>query len=841
MSKITKAEDLVPFDYIGLDYAVSAYGYVSFALKIQMKEAYTMADSNTSDKESSEVATFYHAYKNALLKLDEGVIINKYTYVYTLDHKGDSEFNKGNKTRLWNEQMFEKRKVVFSEDYIVVSFPFAKSTKKNNTKLKPLFSRISKFNDITRLAEFRNSFETFYSNLSSFCDVVEKMSGNEILGLYVKIWNCGENPVKETQLKEVKVTEKSILFGSQHTTVLTSSRLPTVFDGFTSTNRSFVPSSKINNNTRYKSDVLLPSSYLFPLGIGFPSSHWVVETVCIEDDDEVASRLSSQKLELNFLIGLKNKAAIKKANDIELFTTYKAEHGYKYASWGVSFIVYGDNEEHLSFLSNLIINKAANELDLTLVAHNTNLFKSFYACLPGAGSTADNLRLSYLEVLSYLTHVESFKKGNSSGIVMVDLFGKPFVFDFWDEKNKYVEARNMVVFGPTGQGKSVTINHMLDQSYWNGDVVFIIDVGGSYRRITSVNGGLYVDSRNLTNLSFNPFLDCYLSEGGLYMPQLDVFGEKDTLYVDFMTTLLISCYGGLPEGDKAGVTVIKKSIVGFFDYVNNSKGNVSPCFDEYYAFLKTVFSTNNPELSNYLNIEQFLFVMEKYCSSEDYGFLLNAKETFNPKDTWITFDLEGVNGKDGLAQPTFLIVMNLFEKVIKNHFGKRIRMFIDEAVDFLKGSEMGDYIGGKYRKIRKQGGQICIITQSIDFLDDLDPLVRSSILNNSEIKLLLNHAKVSGLFDKMKKELSLTNSEMELLKNQTPADNSYRIGFMKFGTMKGFLFRMEISPKTYALYQTNADEIAMIDSLLEKNKGNVEVAVSDFVEDKFGEMNDELN
>lgn len=838
MAKKERSEDLAPFDYIGEDYAVSAFGYVLFGLKIDMREAYTMADSNES--ESSEVAGFYHGFKNALLKLDEGTIINKYTHVYTLNHKADKDsIPIGNKTRKWNERMFQKRDVVFSDNYMLVSIPFRNLSKKK-APLSPLTKRMSKFSGIENLSEFRNTFEGFVSNLSQVCESIEALSGDDILDLYVKIWNLGEGPKEgREELNPIQVNSTNLVIGDKYTTVLTSSRLPTVFDGFTKNQRSFVPSSKVKNNTQYKNDANLPVSYLFPLGIGLPTNHFLVETIRIEDADFIESKLSSEKLQLNFLRGLNDNSAIKKTEDIESFTKNRVEFGYKYASWGVSCVLYADSEEELRYLSNLVVNKASNELDLTLVIHNTNLFKTFYACLPGAASKNEYLRLSYLEVVAYLTHVESFKKGNANGIVLVDMFGKPYVFDFWDEENKYVEARNMMIFGPTGQGKSFTVNHLLDQCFWNGDVIFIIDVGGSYKRATNLNGGLYLDSKDQSNLRFNPFLDCYKSEGGSYMPQLDMNGKKDTIFVDFLATLLISCYGGLEVGAKGAADVLKKSIIGYYDYLNQNTEQ-RPCFDTYYAYFKTVFHKENPELSEYFNLKEFIFLMEKYTSAKEFGFLLNSEKTFDSVNRWICFDLVGLAGNDSLGKPTMLIVMNLFEKIMKLHFGNRVRMFIDEAVDFLKGSQMGDYIGGLYRKIRKQGGQVCIITQTLDYLDDLDPLVRSSILGNSEIKVLLNHLKAGHLFKQIQNDLSFSNSEMELLKNQTPADNSYRIGFMKFGTMKGFLFRMEISPQTYALYQTNAKEIELIDKLIDST-GNIDSAVESFVEEKFGVDNDELN
>lgn len=828
MKKNTEnAADLVPIDYIGEDYFISSYGYCVFGLKLDMKEAFTMADI---DKEDSEVKNFYHGYKNALLKLEEGVIITKYLDVYTLKYRPDpSKTPLENKTRIWNDNKFRGREVVFSDNYILVSIPYKRMKNKN---IGPLLSRISKFEGIQNIESYRNAFESFLFNMSNLCDNVQQLTGNEMLELYTKVWNLGAT---KSTLDPIQIEPTNLVVGNKYCSVLTSTKLPTYFEAFSAKqNRGVVASKDVGNKTEYKADVSLPNSFLFPIGIGFPVNHILVETIKIEDSDIIETKLGKEKSELNFLIGLNDNSAIKKARVIDEFRKDKSEYGYKYASWGLNCILYSENKDKLQEYVNTVNNKGTKELGLSLVSHNSNLFRTFYASLPGASSTNEYMRLSYLEVVSYMTHIESFKKGNSDGVILVDMFGKPYVFDFWDENNDWLQARNGVLFAPTGEGKSFLINHLLDQSYWNGDAVFLIDVGASYKRITEINGGIYIDSKNPENLKFNPFLDCYQSDDGLYHPNIDQYGEKDTMFIDFISTVLVACFGGMSESQKGSTDIIKKSIVAYYKYVNeNIKANkeVKVCFDSYYIFLQDVFFLNNPSYTEFINKNEFLLVMDKFKSEGEYGYLLNNETTFNLNARWVTFDLVGIEGNEDLSSPTLLIVMNMFEKMKKLHYGKRVRMFIDEAVDFLQGGIFSDYIGGLYRKIRKHGGQVFIITQSIEFLDNLDPLVKASILGNSKIKIILNHGSESNLLNKMQQDLDLSDSEVELLKNQQAEDKSYRIGFMKFGSMKGFLFRHEVSDETYAIYQTNAKEIKMIDELI-ANRGSIDSAVHTFVENK---------
>lgn len=833
--KAKEAGDLIPFDDVNEKYCISSFGDVVFAVEIKMKEVYTMASSKDPDQ-VEKVDLVYHDWKKTLSMLPEGTIVQKISRFYTLPHQ--KNMSDGCKTKRWNENMFEKRDVMFEKTYIVVSYQY--KNQKGPKSKSTLLSRVERFEGIQYIEQYIQYFEAFVGSLKTSCDSVSELTGWETLDLFCEIWNQGS---RGEFLEDVDIKRHGIAVGSKNVSVLTSRKLPMSFNGFTAQNRKIVESEKLGmNRTNYREDVSLPTSYLFPLGMGLPVDHTLVETIKIENREEVETRLDSEYKRLNFLVGLKSRDAVRKRETIDDVKDYKSTHEYRYASWGVTVLLTDSDEEKLSRLTNLVVDIGQKQLGMVLAAENYGSWNQFYAALPGCARLNKTLRLGFIEVYAYMTHLETFKSGNSKGIILVDLFGRPFVFDFWDELNKYCQSRNGVLFAPTGGGKSFLINHILDQCYWNGDLIFLIDVGGSYRRITALNNGVYIDSKNIENLQFNPFKDCFYQDGQYY-PELDESGKKDALYLDFMASLICSCWYGTSGEDISKETYggVRITINGYFKYVNEllkvGQSDVDVNFDSYYNYVIADYKESDGSYRKFIDIDSFIMLLRPYSTEGEYGFLLNAKESINIDNRWIAFDLFGILTSPRLTSPVLLIVMQMFQKIMDKWYGTNARMFIDEAVDFLQGGFFADYIGGLYRKIRKMGGQIFIITQSIDFLDKLDPLLRSSILGNSEIKLLLNHAKASASFEKLQKDLSLSNSEMELLRNQTAKEGSnYKIGFLKFGDMPGFLFRHEVSPETFSLYQTNAKDIQLIDDLI-KSTGSIEGAVVSFVESK-NEKND---
>ncbi|MFT6441355.1 MAG: type IV secretory pathway VirB4 component, partial [Salibacteraceae bacterium] len=668
---------------------------------------------------------------------------------------------------------------------------------------------------------------SFKSSLEDCCQEVEQLSGDDLLNLFSKCWNLGE----ETGiLNDIEVEEGHFMNGNKFCSVLRSRKLPKHFDGFTSTNRGLTPSGKVNaNNTDYRKDSSLPVSFLFPLGIGLPFEHMLIETYKIEETEKIEDKLKREKGKLNVFINLlKMKEASNKADTIQDVVDSRVDEGYHYCSWGVTVILKAGSKADLDVLNSHVLDVARKQLDMVMAVDNFGVWKGFYSSLPGCGHLNEVLRLGFLEVFAYKTHIESFKRGNANGIVLVDSFGRPYLFDFWDERNQYCEARNGLLFAPTGGGKTFLVAHILDQCFWNNDVIFLVDVGGSYKKVTEVNNGVYVDSSSIENLKFNPFLDCYV-ENGQYNPSKDERGIADAMYLDFMATLICATWKGEGYTGPEEYSAIRKAIELYFDYVNEN--SIEACYDTFHTYLLEEFTNDEEKFAKFIPLGKYAVIMDSFTKKGEYGYLLNSKNTLDINNRWVTFDLVGVINKPKIKTPVTLLVMQLFERIRTRWYGHNVRMFIEEAVDFLQGGLFSSYIAGLYRKIRKYGGQVFIITQSIEFLDSLDDLSKDSILGNSEIKILLDHSKTGASKEKLQRILKLSDSETELLDHQTPLGGSnYKLPFIKFGSRPGFLARHEVSEKTFMVYQTNAKMMKRVNEIIERS-GSLEGGIQSFIEE----------
>jgi len=827
--KTAEATDFVPFDWLEGNYGITSYGDVVFGIEVRMCDVYTMNESVTevgldSDAKSSEVNVIYHSWKLALSSLEDGVIVQKYNFFYSLPYEAFQD--NGCLTRKWNDDKFKQRDVMFDKVYITVSFPLEKRSK--NQKRKPLYNRVNEYKSFSNIPEKESMFRNFVSSVSQkgFMEDVRVLESQELLDLMYKVWNVDVHA--EPLLNDIEKKDSGLIVGNKSVRILTSRKLAKNINGFTSANRTLTDSSKIESKTNYVNEVKLPTSYLFPIGMGMPFDHILVETIRRRNNDESESELTKEWKGLNFLVGLKIRDAINKRSNIDLYKDIRSKNDFKCADWSLTVIIADTDLELLEKKTNLVKDVSSKQLGILMAVENFNSWKQFYSCMPGCGNLSTNLRLGFVETFAYMTHLESFMRGNRDGVVFSDLFGRPFLQQLW--MNDKVPSANAVVFGPTGQGKSVLINQMMDQFYWSNHFIFLIDVGGSYRRVTQLNKGVYIDSNDVTTLRFNPFLDCYC-EDGKYYPELDYRGLADPLYVEYLCGLIMECWG-LAEFKPELITVIGIWIRGFFRHYNENGGELN--FDAFCGFVMSGAVPDN--FKKYVDLDSFELQMKPFMKDGQLGFLLNAEQTYSVDNRWVAFDLAGVLKNKRLVSPVMLIIMQMFQRKIIEKFGERVCLWFDEAVDFLQGKSISGYIGESYRKIRKEGGQIGIITQSLDYLDHLDPLVKSSILTNSSIKIILDHGADEKMIKKYQEELKFSDSEAELMRHQTPVDGKlYRIPLIKFGGQKAFLCRIEISSETYALYQTTATEIKLIDELI-RRCGSVEGAVKTFVEQKSKEL-----
>ncbi|HPV57617.1 MAG TPA: TraG family conjugative transposon ATPase, partial [Tenuifilaceae bacterium] len=176
-----------------------------------------------------------------------------------------------------------------------------------------------------------------------------------------------------------------------------------------------------------------------------------------------------------------------------------------------------------------------------------------------------------------------------------------------------------------------------------------------------------------------------------------------------------------------------------------------------------------------------------------------------------------------------VIIIEMVLQKIKRLKGVKKSLIIDEALNFLEDPKMGSFIGYLYRTIRKKEGEVYIAAQNVKFLDGIAPMVRDSIIINTDTKILLDHSKHKSSYADLRRILSLNESQIGLL-DSLVGGNGFREFLIILGRKNG-IFRMEVSEFADSIYTSKEKDVREIERIFEQ-VGSLPAAVEQYIHNK---------
>ncbi len=173
------------------------------------------------------------------------------------------------------------------------------------------------------------------------------------------------------------------------------------------------------------------------------------------------------------------------------------------------------------------------------------------------------------------------------------------------------------------------------------------------------------------------------------------------------------------------------------------------------------------------DIAGFLNVLEPYYKGGEYDYLLNARQ--NPdllQKRFIVFEIDAVKDHPILFPVVTIIIMELFISKMRRLQGQRKMLVIEEAWKALMKTGMADFVQYTYRTCRKFFGEAVVVTQELD--DLTSPIIKNTILNNSDCKILLDMRKYVNRFDQVQSLLGLTDKARDQILSLNLANDPTR-------------------------------------------------------------------
>ena len=516
--------------------------------------------------------------------------------------------------------------------------------------------------------------------------------------------------------------------------------------------------------------------------------------------------------------------------DIEMYLNEAHSQGLRSVRCHCNVMAWAESEAELKRIRNDVGSQLA--LMGCTPHHNTvDVPVLFWAAIPGneADFPAEESFYTFLDQALCLFNEETNYRSSLSpfGIKMSDrLSGIPLHLDISDlpMKRGVITNRNKFILGPSGSGKSYLTNHLVRQYWEQGAHILLVDTGNSYQGLCSLihaktkgRDGVYFTYTEEAPIAFNPF---YV-EDGVY----DV--EKR----ESLKTLLLTLWKRESEEPTRSEEVALSNAVNLYLSKLRADRSIVPSFDTFYEFVETDYRRlleQKRVREKDFDLENFLNVLEPYYRGGEYDYLLNSDKQLDLLDKrFIVFELDNISSNRTLLPVVTLIIMETFISKMRRLKGVRKMILIEECWKALTSANMSAYIRYLFKTVRKYFGEAVVVTQEVDDIIS-SPIVKESIINNADCKILLDQRKYLSKFDGIQRLLGLTDKERaQILSINLSNDPKrlYKEVWIGLGGVQSAVYATETSVEEYLTYTTEESEKMQVMELAGKLGGDIEAAI----------------
>ena len=577
-------------------------------------------------------------------------------------------------------------------------------------------------------------------------------------------------------------------------------------------------------------------SFASPVGLMLSCDHIYNQYLFIEDSAENLRKFEKSARNMQSLSRYSRGNQINK----EWIDQYLNEaHSFGLTSIRAHFNVmaWSEDPEELKHIRNDVGSQLA--LMECKPRHNTvDAATLYWTAMPGNSGDfpSEESFFTFIEpALCFFTEETNYRSSVSPfGIKMADrVSGKPLHVDISDlpMKKGIITNRNKFILGPSGSGKSFFTNHMCRQYYEQGTHIVLVDTGNSYQGLCNLinkrtNGqdGVYFTYTEQNPIAFNPF---YTDD--------NVFDIEKR---ESIKTLILTLWKRDNEPPtRAEEVALSNAVSQYIDKLKTDK-KLEPSFNTFYEFVRDDYRKTLEEKKvreKDFDIDNFLNVLEPYYRGGEYDFLLNSDKQLDLlSKRFIVFEIDAIKDHKILFPVVTIIIMEVFINKMRRLQGIRKMILIEEAWKAIAKEGMAEYIKYLFKTVRKFFGEAIVVTQEVDDII-ASPIVKESIINNSDCKILLDQRKYMNKFDSIQALLGLTEKEksqiLSINMSNVPS-RKYKEVWFGLGGVQSAVYATEVSLEEYYTYTTEESEKMEVLALTEKLDGNIELAIKQIAESK---------
>lgn len=651
---------------------------------------------------------------------------------------------------------------------------FVRRTPLNKLLDKPkLFSKTQKFEEISEqkliaeLKETENLKEDILSSLKTLGITGIQIPQKELVELIYLQWNPGrqveiagydpEDIRSSVLFSDVAIEQKGFVIGGVEHRVISLKNLP-------------------ENTFSCMSECLqyLPSGAEVFLTVKIPNQQQEIEKLKL--DRRVAfSMLSSKK-------GVSDIESNAKFQDVEALLNEMIASNEKVFRVSLNIVLKSESSESEKLekdiretLSTIRTMAGSEAMEESVAAFD--VFKEI--AIPNAHATERSKRMKTSNAADFLPIYGPWKGHDECRVI---LFGNNSLISF-DPFAKEHSNYNQIVTGGSGSGKSFLTNVLLLQCLRENPKVFIVDIGGSYKKLCDNLDGQYIPISLDAGISLNPF-DLPAGENRpsnhkikFLLGLIEIMTKED-----FQTHL-----------SRLERAQIEDLIIGLYEKHKNPR-----------------LSNLRGELLNSddLNLIRIGKILNSWCGATPFGQIIDQETKVSLNKNLISFDLKGLEAYPDLQSVFLYLITDLVWREVQKDKSTMKFLVLDECWKLLESGSGSVFIGEVFRTFRKYYASAIAISQNID--DFAKSSVSQAILPNSSIKWVLMQ---KGSDKKRLKEvLNLNDKEIEHISSLKQERGQYSETFL-MAEDKHIVARICPTPLEYWIATTDPRDTSKIESL----------------------------
>lgn len=404
--------------------------------------------------------------------------------------------------------------------------------------------------------------------------------------------------------------------------------------------------------------------------------------------------------------------------------------------------------------------------------------------IPNATANERSKRLKSSNAIDFLPLYGNWKGHITPRVILRSEAGALVGFDpFSPQLSNY----NQIVTGGSGSGKSFLTNLLLLQMLKENPKVYIVDIGGSYKKLCDNLNGQYIPFDLSSSLSLNPF--------------------------------------DLSAGEKVPSPQKVKFLVGLIEMMTKEEGETGlgrleraeieeQIINLYSGVLPPTLSVLRAALLNHSDalIRKYGKILGPWCGNTPYGHFVDRTTTVSLEKQLVSFDLKGLeNYPDLQAVCLYLITDFVWREVQRNRSEMKFLVF-DECWKLLENPAGSAFIAEVFRTFRKYFASAIAISQNID--DFAKSRASQAILPNTSTKWVLMQKGANK--ERLREVLSLNDREVEIISNLHQEKGVYSQAFL-MTEEKHALVHLEPTPLEYWIATTDPRDLSKFDEVMKKS------------------------